>query len=94
MVSCINEMVNAVLTRRGSGQTPDGRAELLGVKRGDWRGRPQSALRLGRELALRGEVAYWAVSPENNALESKRRGQRGGLRKPARLRSAKPCLSG
>ena len=89
MVSCINEMVNAVLTRRGSGQTPDGRAELLGVKRGDWRGRPQSALRLGRELALRGEVAYWAVSPEKNALESKRRDQRGGLRKPARLRSAK-----
>ena len=89
MVSCINEMVNAVLTGRVSGRTPNGRAELIGVNRGDWRGRPQSALRLGRKLALRGEVAYWAVSPEKNALESKRRDQRGGLRKPARLRSAK-----
>src|SRR5271170_2670239 len=89
MVSCINEMVNAVLTRRGSGQAPDGRAELLGVKQGDWRARPQSALRLGRKLALRGEVAYWAVSPERNAPEAKRGDQRRGLRKPARLRSAK-----
>src|SRR5271170_1957466 len=89
MVSCINEMVNAVLTRRGPGQAPKGRAELLGVKRRDWPARPQAALRLGRELALCGEVAYWVVSPEKDALESKRRDQRGGLRKPARLRSAK-----
>jgi hypothetical protein len=89
MVSCINEMVNAVLTGRVSGRTPNGRAELIGVNRGDWRGRPQSALRLGRKLALRGEVAYWVVPPEKNALESKRRDQRGGLRKVARLRSAK-----
>jgi len=89
MVPCIYEMVNAVLTRRRSGQAPKGRAELLGVKRRDWRARPQAALRLGRELALRGEVAYCAVSPEKDALESKRRDQRGGLRKPARLRSAK-----
>jgi hypothetical protein len=62
---------------------------LLGVKRGDWRARPQAAPRLGRELALRGEVAYWVVSPEKNATEGKRRDQRGGLREPARLRSAK-----
>jgi hypothetical protein len=80
-------MVNAVLTRR-SEQTPSGPAGgplLLGVKRQDWRARPRAALRLGRELALRGEVAYWAVPAERSAAE----GRRGAERKPARLRSAK-----
>ncbi len=89
MVSCINEMVNAVLTRRRSAQAPRGRTVLLGVKRRDWRARPQAALRLGRALARRGEVAYWAVSPEMNEHEGKRGDQRRGPREPARLRSAK-----
>src|SRR5271166_6543479 len=89
MVPCINEMVNAVLTRRRSEPAPHDDAVLLGVKRRDWRARPQAALRLGRKLALRGEVAYWAVSPEKSAHEGKRADQRGGLREPARLRSAK-----
>ena len=78
-------MVNGVLTRRRSGQAPAGGAVLLGVKRQDWRARPQATLRLGRVLALRGEVAYWLVSWE----EGERGDQRRGLREPARLRSAK-----
>jgi hypothetical protein len=61
----------------------------MGVKRRDWRARPQAALRLGRKLAQRGEVAYWAVSPEANVPEGERADQRGGRREPARLRSAK-----
>jgi hypothetical protein len=92
MIPCISEMVNAVLTGRRSGKTPDGYAGdmvLLGVKRRDWRARPRAALRLARELAQRGEVAYWAVAPERNAHDGKRGDQRGGVREPARLRSAK-----
>ena len=45
---------------------------------------------LGRSLALRGEVAYRVVSPEESARHRGQRGdQRSCLRKPARLRSAK-----
>ncbi len=82
-------MVNAVLTRRSRRQAPAGDTALLGVKRRDWRARPQTALRLGRELARRGEVAYWAVSPERTVREGQRADQRLGPREPARLRSAK-----
>jgi len=92
MDPCIYEMVNDVLTERRSGRAPPGRAGgavLQGVKREDWRARPRAALKLGRELARRGEVAYWAVSPEKNVREGERRDPRGGLREPARLRSAK-----
>jgi len=81
-------MVNAVLTRRRSGRapcSPPGGPPLLGVKRRDWRARPQAARRLGRDLALRGEVAYRADPAERNAAD----GRRGGERRPARLRSAK-----
>jgi hypothetical protein len=91
MNPCIYEMVNAVLTRRCSRRTPcgPGGTLLVGVKRQDWRARPRAALRLGRELALRGEVAYCAVSPERKAPANRRDDQRGGERKPVRLRSAK-----
>jgi hypothetical protein len=85
-------MVNAVLTRRGSGQAPRGPAEgalMVGVKRQDRPAGPQAAAKLGRELARRGEVAYWAASPERKAPAAKRGDQRGGERRPARLRSAK-----
>ena len=84
-------MVNAVLTRRRLRRTPFGPSGsvLAGVKRGDWRARPQAAIRLGRELALRGEVAYWDVSPEKKIAVGRRDDQRRGERKPARLRSAK-----
>ncbi len=92
MIPCIYEMVNAVLTRRRSGQarrSPATAAVLFGMKRQDWRARPRTALKLGRELALRGEVAYWPVSPEGKAPEGKRQNQRRSPREPARLRSVK-----
>jgi len=87
MIPCINKMINAILTRRRSERARCGLAGgplLLGVKRPDWRARPRAALRLGRDHAQRGEVAYWAVSATRNA-----EGRRRGERKPARLRSAK-----
>ena len=81
-------MVNAVLSRRPFGRAPSATA-LLGVKRRDWRARPHGALMLGRKLALRGEVAYFVVSPQQKAPETKRRDLRASPREPARLRSAK-----
>jgi len=54
-------MVNAVLTGRDSAalRPRRGPAPLLdGVRRTDWRARPEAARRLGAILADRGEVAY------------------------------------
>ena len=82
-------MVNAVLTDRPPRQAPAGEAVLLGVKRRDWRARPQAAISLGRKLAMRGEIAYWAGSPEMDSREGDGLDQRRGRREPARLRSAK-----
>jgi hypothetical protein len=85
-------MVKAVLIRRRSEQEVRGRAGhavLHGVKRQDWPAGRDVARRLGRDLAQRGEVAYWAVSPEKNAHEGRRVDQRAGPRQPTRLRSAK-----
>jgi hypothetical protein len=85
-------MVNRILIRSRSGQAPDGRpsdAVLHGVLRQEWRARPEAALKRSRELAQRGEVAYWKVSPDRNGRESDRADQRVGLRQPTRLRSAK-----
>jgi hypothetical protein len=62
---------------------------LLGIKRQDWRARPEAALKLGRKLAGRGEIAYWVVSPEGRPPESKRADLRAHLRERTRLRSAK-----
>ena len=62
---------------------------LLGVERGDWRARPEAALKLGRKLAGRGEVAYWVVSPEGRPPESKLANNRAHSRERTRLRSAK-----
>ena len=61
-----------------------GQALFQGVKREDWRARPEAALRLGRELAGRGEIAYWVVPPERERAE-----RRADPRKRTRLRSAK-----
>jgi hypothetical protein len=85
-------MVNAALTEHPSQQAPDGRASdalFLGVKRRGLPAQPKAAWKLGRELAQRGEVAYWTVAPEGNGHEGKRGDQRGGPRQPTRLRSAK-----
>jgi hypothetical protein len=92
MIPCVDEMVDVLLAGSRQGQTTRGRpgeAVLIGIKRQDLRDRPQAALKFGRKLAKRGEVAYWAVSPETNVREGKRPDQRGGRREPARLRSAK-----
>ncbi|HEY3622764.1 MAG TPA: hypothetical protein VGL12_10310 [Roseiarcus sp.] len=62
---------------------------LLGSKRHDWRTRPKAALKLGRELARRGEIAYWAVSPEARLHESESADLRAHPRERTRLRSAK-----
>ncbi len=60
-----------------------------GIKRQDWRAGPDAARRLGRDLAKRGEIAYWVAWPEKDPPEGNRREQRGRAREPLRLRSAK-----
>src|SRR5579872_543693 len=77
-------MVNEPLTRRCPPQTT-----LQGIKRRDWRARPESARILGRKLAGRGEIAYWVVSPDGRPPEIKRAERRERPRKLTRLRSAK-----
>jgi hypothetical protein len=88
MFLCILEMVNAVLNRRGSGATGRARVSSLmfeGIKREDWRARPERARRLGAALAERGEIAYWVLTPDGEPG----RNRRGEQRAQARLRSAK-----
>jgi hypothetical protein len=60
-----------------------------GVKLRDWRAGPDAARLLGRDLAKRGEIAYWVAWPERNPLEGKRTDKRGRAREALRLRSAK-----
>jgi hypothetical protein len=85
-------MVNEALTRRRSAPASEAGAHelmLLGIKRHDWRARPKAALKLGRELASRGEIAYWAVSPEARPHEREPADLRAHPRERIRLRSAK-----
>ena len=84
-------MINEPLTRRRSVPASDVAPEpvLLGIKRQDWRARPEAALKLGRKLAGRGEIAYWAVSPEAPPPECVRPELRAHPRERTRLRSAK-----
>jgi hypothetical protein len=84
-------MVNEALTGRRSAPAADdgGQATLHGIKREDWRAQPEAARRLGRELARRGEIAYWAVPPERCPPKGARADQREEPRERARLRSAK-----
>jgi hypothetical protein len=77
-------MVNETPIRGGAGP-----AMLQGVQRQDWTARPETARRLARKLAERGEIAYWVASPEARAPEGKRADQRGYPRERTRLRSAK-----
>jgi hypothetical protein len=62
---------------------------LLGIKRQDWRGRPETALNLGRKLAGRGEIVYWVVSRDRRPVQSKRADLRAQPRERTCLRSAK-----
>ncbi len=74
----------------GVGKQGDARGPmLLGVERGDWRARPEAALKLGRKLAGRGEVAYWVALPEGRPPESRRANHRAHVRERTQLRSAK-----
>ena len=85
-------MINGSLIRGRPGQAPNDPPEdalLHGVRRQDWRARPDAARRLARELAERGEIAYCVVSSETDGGQGERRDQRSGRRQPARLRSAK-----
>ena len=88
MFLCILQMVNAILTRRGTAAPRGERAAALvldGIKRNDWRARPDAARKLGAVLAERGEIAYWVVTPESDPTSS----QRADARERLRLRSAK-----
>jgi hypothetical protein len=60
-----------------------------GIKRQDWRAGSGAARQLGRDLAKRGEIAYWVVCSESKPPEGKRTEQRVGRRELLRLRSAK-----
>ena len=84
-------MTNETLTRRRSTTAPQGAHEpmLLGIKRQEWSARPEAALKLGRELAGRGEIAYWVVSDDGCSPADKRPDQRERPRERTRLRSAK-----
>jgi hypothetical protein len=84
-------MVNEALTQPRSAPADAGAHEpmLLGVKRQDWRTGPKAALKLGRELASRGEIAYWAVSPDARLHEAASADLRAHPRERIRLRSAK-----
>ena len=85
-------MFNTILTRGCPARAPcnrGARALLTGIKREDWRSHPQVSRKLGHELAMRGEVAYWVVAAEARGGETKRVEQRGRARERIRLRSAK-----
>jgi hypothetical protein len=82
-------MIDETLTGHGASPTRHGQAMLQGIKRKDWRARPQAALKVGRKLAGRGEIAYWVVSPETRPPQGERADRRLGPRQRTRLRSAK-----
>jgi hypothetical protein len=85
-------MINAILIRRRAAAAARGRLgqpSLNGVKRGDWRARPEAARKLALALAQRDEIAYWVVTPEKETTSPRATEHRGGAREKARLRSAK-----
>lgn len=89
MDSCHLRMTDETPIQQARSRAAHGQAFLQGIKREDWRARPEAALKLGRELAQRGEIAYWVVSPERRPPERKRADRRADPRRRARLRSAK-----
>jgi hypothetical protein len=62
---------------------------LVGIKREDWRAQSEAALKLGRKLAERGEIAYCVVSDGGRSTEDKSADLRAHPRERNRLRSAK-----
>ena len=68
----------------------DARAPVLvGIKRQDWRAQSDAALKLGRKLASRGEIAYCVVSEDGRSTAGKGADLRAQPRERNRLRSAK-----
>ena len=61
---------------------------LVGVKRQDWRAQSDAARGIGRKLAERGEIGYWASS-DDGRLSDKSANLRAHPRQRTRLRSAK-----
>jgi hypothetical protein len=62
---------------------------LVGIKRQDWRAQSEAALKLGRKLAERGEIAYCVVSDDGGSTAHKSADLRAHPRERTRLRSAK-----
>jgi hypothetical protein len=86
------KMVNGTLHqgRRPAANHGDAHAPVLvGIKRQDWRAQSGAALKLGRKLASRGEIAYCVVSDDKPSPEDKSADLRAHPRERTRLRSAK-----
>jgi hypothetical protein len=64
-------------------------AVLVGIKRQDWRAQSEAAVKLGRKLASRGEIAYCVVSDDGVSTADKSADLRAQPRERNRLRSAK-----
>ncbi len=71
MAPCRTQMVGEASARRVGTPRITSPALFQGVKRKDWRARPEAALKLGRKLAGRGEIAYRVVPPERLPSEGK-----------------------
>jgi hypothetical protein len=85
-------MVNETLHpgRRPAANHGDAHAPMLvGIKRQDWRARPEASRGLGHKLADRGEIAYWVVSEDGRSPADKSVDLRAHPRERNRLRSAK-----
>jgi hypothetical protein len=75
--------------RRPSASRGDADAPaLVGIKRQDWRAQSETALKLGRKLASRGEIAYCVVS-DGHSTAGQSADLRAHPRERNRLRSAK-----
>jgi hypothetical protein len=84
----VDETLNS--GRRLTANRDDSHAPVLvGIKRQDWRARPEAALKLGHKLADRGEIAYWMVSEDGCLPAHKSADLRAHPRERNRLRSAK-----
>ena len=76
--------------RRPSANPADAHARVLvGIKRQDWRAQSEAAVKLGRKLASRGEIAYCVVSDDEPSLADKSADLGACPRALTRLRSAK-----
>jgi hypothetical protein len=76
--------------RRPAANQGDAHAPVLvGIKRQDWRAQPEAALKLGRKLASRGEIAYCEISDDGRSTAYKTADLRAHPRERTRLRSAK-----